>query len=102
MSKAFVIDIARCSGCHNCQLACKDEHVGNDWTPYAKPQPELGQFWIKVHENVCGTIPKVKIHYVPKLCNHCRNADCIKACPAKAIDRRPDGFVLIDPGKCTG
>ncbi len=36
--KALVIDITRCNGCHNCQIACKDEHVGNDWTPYAKPQ----------------------------------------------------------------
>ena len=37
MSKVFVIDVARCSGCHNCQLACKDEHCENDWRPYAAP-----------------------------------------------------------------
>lgn len=102
MSKAFVIDVALCSGCHNCQLACKDEHVGNDWTPYAKPQPQIGQFWIKVHENVCGTIPKVKIHYIPKLCNHCKKAACLKACKHDAIYRRDDGFIIIDPEKCTG
>ncbi len=29
--KVFVIDVARCNGCYNCQIACKDEHVGNDW-----------------------------------------------------------------------
>ena len=23
MSKALVIDVARCSGCYNCQLACR-------------------------------------------------------------------------------
>ena len=46
--KVFVIDIAKCNGCYNCQIACKDEHVGNDWTPYAKPQPDTGQFWMKV------------------------------------------------------
>lgn len=102
MAKAFVIDVARCSGCYNCQLSCKDEHVGNDWTPYAKPQPEIGQFWIKVHENVCGTIPKVKIHYIAKLCNHCRNASCIEACPNSAIYRRNDGLVIINPELCTG
>ena len=28
MAKAFVIDVGRCCGCYNCQLACKDEHVG--------------------------------------------------------------------------
>jgi len=60
--KAFVIDAGRCCGCYNCQIACKDEHVDNDWTPYAKPQPETGQFWMKIQENVCGTAPKVKMH----------------------------------------
>lgn len=102
MAKAFVIDVARCSGCYNCQLACKDEHAGNDWRPYAAPQPEIGQFWMKLQENVCGTQPKLKIHYIPKLCNHCENAHCMSVCPEGAITRREDGLVLIDPDKCSG
>jgi Fe-S-cluster-containing dehydrogenase component len=102
MSKAFVIDVARCCGCYNCQLACKDEHVENDWAPYARPQPETGQFWMKVQENVCGTIPKVKMHYIPTLCNHCAKAACMDACPEKAIARRDDGLILIEPEGCTG
>ena len=39
--KVFVIDTARYNGCYNCQIVCKDEHVGNDWSPIAKPQPEI-------------------------------------------------------------
>ncbi|WP_442904235.1 hypothetical protein [Gordonibacter sp.] len=31
MGKVFVIDPAKCNGCYNCQIACKDEHVDNDW-----------------------------------------------------------------------
>ena len=38
--KAFVIDLSICNGCYCCQIACKDEHVANDWMPYAKPQPD--------------------------------------------------------------
>jgi Fe-S-cluster-containing dehydrogenase component len=102
MTKAIVIDVASCSGCYNCQLACKDEHAGNDWSPYAKPQPMTGQFWLKLHENICGTIPKVKIHYIAKLCNHCEKAACIDACPHNAVSRRQDGFVIIEPEKCKG
>jgi tetrathionate reductase subunit B len=100
MAKVFVIDIAKCNGCYNCQIACKDEHVGNDWTPYAKPQPDIGQFWLKLQENVNGTKPKVRIHYIPRLCNHCEKAPCIEACPSGAIYRREDGLVIIDPDKC--
>jgi tetrathionate reductase subunit B len=101
--KAFVIDISICNGCYCCQIACKDEHVANDWTPYAKPQPDTGQFWLKMHEFVKGTVPKVKMHYLPVLCMHCDNAPCIPACPIKgAIYKRADGLVIIDPVKCTG
>ena len=102
MSKVFCIDISKCSGCYNCQLACKDEHCGNDWTPIAKPQPEIGQFWIKVNEYVCGTTPKVRMHYVPTLCNHCEKAACLDVCPDNAIYRDDNGLIIIDPVKCTG
>ncbi len=102
MAKAFVVDVGKCCGCYNCQLACKDEHVENDWTPYAKPQPETGQFWMKIEEHVCGTVPKVKMHYIPTLCNHCDDPACMKACPDGAIVKRDDGLVLIEPERCTG
>ena len=102
MSKVFVIDIAKCSGCHNCQLSCKDEHCENDWRPYAAPQPPTGQFWMKVTDHVQGTIPKVKIHYLPQLCNHCANAPCMAAAKDGAVYRRADGLVIIDPEKAAG
>jgi len=60
--KAFVIDVARCNGCYSCQIACKDEHVGNDWTPYTKPQPDTGQFWLKQNEFVRGTVFTCEAH----------------------------------------
>jgi Fe-S-cluster-containing dehydrogenase component len=100
--KTFVVDIARCSGCFNCQLACKDEHAKNDWLPYAAAQPLTGQFWCRVEEHVHGTIPKVKIHYESQLCRHCDDAACMNVCPAEAVYRREDGLVLIDPKRCTG
>jgi len=100
--KVFVFDVAKCSGCYCCQVACKDEHCGNDWMPYARPQPETGQFWLKLDEYVRGTIPKVKVDYIPNMCMHCDDAPCIPACPNEAISKRDDGLVIIDPKKCTG
>jgi len=103
MSRVFVFDTSVCNGCYCCQLACKDEHCGNDWTPYARPQPDTGQFWLQLHEYVRGTIPKVKVHYVPTLCNHCDDGACMAACKVEgAIRKRDDGLVVIDPEKCTG
>lgn len=100
--KVLVIDISKCNGCYNCQIACKDEHVVNDWTPYAKPQPDTGQFWMKVTDIVRGTVPKVKISYMHDICQHCDEAPCIPACKPNAIYKRDDGIVIIDPEKCRG
>jgi Fe-S-cluster-containing dehydrogenase component len=100
--KAFTIDESKCVGCYCCQISCKDEHCGNDWTPYAKPQPETGHFWGKINEYTRGQIPQVKVSYVFVPCQHCKDAPCITSCATGAIYTRDDGLVIIDPIKCTG
>ena len=102
MGKALTINYDICNGCYNCQIACKDEHVGNDWTPYAKPQPLTGHFWMKVTDMVRGTVPKVRVTYLHDVCQHCDEAPCIPTCTANAIYKREDGIVIIDPEKCCG
>jgi tetrathionate reductase subunit B len=100
--KCLIIDIKKCIGCYNCQIACKDEHVGNDWPPYTKPQPDKGQFWMKITEVERGTLPRVKVDWIPRTCMQCEDAPCAIACNEHAIFKRDDGVVMIDPGKCKG
>ncbi|UWG98381.1 carboxypeptidase regulatory-like domain-containing protein [Dehalobacter sp. DCM] len=99
--KVFVIDMAKCNGCYGCQLACKDEHVNNDWMPYAKPQPDTGHFWMRIEETVHGQVPKVKLEYRPVSCMHCDKPACIEAGNG-AVYKREDGLVIIDPVKAEG
>jgi Fe-S-cluster-containing dehydrogenase component len=89
-------------GLLECQISCKDEHCGNKWMPYAKPQPETGQFWLKLNQYVRGQMPQVKMAHVPVMCQHCDDAPCIEVCPEQAIYKRDDGLVIIDPVKCAG
>jgi len=98
--KTFIIDVARCNGCYCCQIACKDEHVDNDWSPIAAPQPDTGHFWFKMTEETQGSVPKVKVAYTPTLCNHCDNAPCLEA--SDAVYRRDDGLIVIDSIKAKG
>lgn len=100
--KAFIVDVSRCNGCYNCQIACKDEHCDNVWLPYAEQEPETGQFWCKVEETVHGSTPKVKIEYEPLICNHCDNPSCMAAAKDGAVYKRDDGLVIIDPVKSKG
>lgn len=100
--KVFVFDAAKCNGCRNCQLSCKDEHCGADWSPYAKPQPDTGHFWYKIEESIRGQVPKVIMSYVGRFCQHCENAPCAEACSHNAFDRREDGLLILNPEKCNG
>lgn len=97
--KLFVIDVSRCNGCRNCQIACKDEHCDNAWMPYAQQQPETGQFWCKVEEEVQGSVPKVRIAYTPMIGGQSQK---LLDAAGDAAYQREDGLIIIDPEKSKG
>jgi Fe-S-cluster-containing dehydrogenase component len=43
-----------------------------------------------------------KAFFVPKLCNHCAEANCVQVCPVGATYTTRDGFVLVDEKQCVG
>ena len=98
----LIIDVAQCSGCYNCVLATKDEHIGNDFPGYCAPEPAQGHHWIRIARQVRGQAPMVDIAYLPTLCNHCDAAPCLQAARGPAIVKRPDGIVLISPEHAKG
>lgn len=100
--KEFFIDLDECTGCNLCIIACKDEHVGNPQLPWTREQPDTGHFWMNVKPFERGQVPKVKITYLPLLCQHCDNAPCMKVCPEDAIAKGENGLVIINQEKCTG
>jgi Fe-S-cluster-containing dehydrogenase component len=103
MKKWFmVIDVEKCEDCNNCLLSCKDEFTNNDWTGYSASQPAHGQKWISIHGKERGHFPFIDVAYLPIPCMHCDDAPCIKAARDGAIYKRPDGIVIIDPGKAKG
>lgn len=87
----MVLDLSRCVGCYACTVACK---VENGTPP--------GVWYAPVYEKEVGTYPAVKRIFLPTLCNHCKEAPCMKACPTGAIHKREDGIVLVDQEKCCG
>ncbi len=98
----MVIDVSRCTGCHNCFLACRDEHVGNDYPPIAAAQPQSGHRWMDVQEYERGKFPRVRVDYLPLPCQHCKEATCVSKAQGGSVYRRADGIVVIDPEKAVG
>ncbi len=85
----MVIDLGRCIGCHACTNICKAEN-----------NVPLGKFRDWVEEHILGDYPNARPVFLPKLCNHCDDPGCLRACPTGAIRKRPDGIVDLDPDIC--
>lgn len=98
----MVIDVAKCTGCNNCFLACKDENAGEAHEGYTAAQPIRFQNWIHVNEIERGTFPKVKLSCVPVTCGHCDNPRCMSQAKDGAVYKREDGIVIVDPVKAKG
>lgn len=89
---ALVVDYERCIGCHACEVACKQENnlpVGPRWIRVIQlgPRKEAG---------------KLSLGFKVTRCMHCEIPSCVAACPKKAITKRADGIVLINPELCNG
>lgn len=100
--KCLVVDLSRCNGCYNCQLACKDEHCDNDWRPIAAPQPETGQFWCKMNETERGRVPVVRVDYRPEFCGQCDDCKLLSMAPDCVYRDQTTGAIIIDPDKAKG
>jgi Fe-S-cluster-containing dehydrogenase component len=92
----LIVDVDRCEDCNNCLLACKDEHVDNEWPGYAAPQPRHGHRWIDILRRERGAYPLIDVVYLPLTCMHCDRPPCVEAGKG-AVSKREDGIVLIDP-----
>ena len=90
--KNLFVDLEYCIGCRACEVACKQENnipVGIKWINVVKVGPRMVD-------------DKLRMDFIPMRCRHCAKAPCIDACPEKAITKRSDGIVLINPEPCTG
>ena len=72
----IVCDVEKCDGCYSCFLSCKDEYVGNDHPPLSVSQGEK-QSWIRLKEVEYGTGTKIKVDYIPIMCQHCDDPACM-------------------------
>jgi molybdopterin-containing oxidoreductase family iron-sulfur binding subunit len=88
---SMIVDLDRCQGCRACMEACKIENNTTE-----------SMFWMYVFRFEEGQFPNTKMHFLPRPCQHCDNAPCVKVCPVGARFKREDGLVLTDPDRCIG
>jgi anaerobic dimethyl sulfoxide reductase subunit B (iron-sulfur subunit) len=90
IERHFIIDLARCTGCQACSIACKDR---------AGLPDDLDWLRVEVHEG--GIYPAPTLHYRVMHCFHCAEPPCTEVCPTGGLARREDGWVQIDADVCS-
>ncbi|MDF2628618.1 MAG: 4Fe-4S ferredoxin [Symbiobacteriaceae bacterium] len=91
MQLGFHVNVARCIGCHTCEVACQETN--------GLP---VGVCWRRVRVVEGGAYPRPFAYAVSMACNHCADPICVKVCPAGAYGKRADGLVVHDPSRCIG
>ncbi|MEK6673403.1 MAG: 4Fe-4S dicluster domain-containing protein [Nitrospirota bacterium] len=105
----YGLDLSRCIGCRRCVYACVKENNQSranqvHWITVLRFKQ--GEKWADLENSEkyysSKLVPEEGAFYMPVQCQQCENPPCVKACPAQATWKEPDGIVVIDYNWCIG
>ncbi len=97
----MIIDLAKCTACQACVVACQSENN----IPCVEPEEAAkGRIlsWLSVLPDLEGEYPQVSMRMMPLPCLHCDHPPCIRVCPVGATDITPEGVVRQIFARCIG
>ncbi|MGF1695357.1 4Fe-4S dicluster domain-containing protein [Vibrio lamellibrachiae] len=92
---AMAIDLRKCVGCQACTVGCSIENQA----PIGQFRTTVKQYEVTLEDGT-QIQKEAKAFMLPRLCNHCDDAPCIKVCPVQATFQREDGIVMVDNERC--
>jgi anaerobic selenocysteine-containing dehydrogenase/Fe-S-cluster-containing dehydrogenase component len=98
----MTVDLAACTGCSACVVACYAE---NNIPVVGKKLCEQGRemSWIRI-ERYFDSVPseELRVSFLPMMCQHCNNAPCEPVCPVYATYHNEEGMNVMVYNRCVG
>ena len=96
------IDLASCTGCSACVVACYAE---NNIYTVGKELARQGRrmAWLRIDRYIeQSENEELTVHFQPMMCQHCGNAPCEPVCPVYATYHNEEGLNAMVYNRCVG
>lgn len=103
----LTVDLAACTGCQACVVACSAENnipvVGKEVSSQGREMS-----WLRIERYVDepgegdNHSEELVVNFMPVMCQHCQNAPCEPVCPVYATYHNEEGLNAMVYNRCVG